>query len=190
MEITETLYITSGKEWRAWLKKHHQAKSEIWLIYYRKSSGKPRISYNEAVDEALCYGWIDGIVKGMDEERFTQRFTPRRPNSNLSHLNKERVRQLIADKKMTKAGLDAIVHAFDAKTDKPGKVKLPKDIKQALMANKQAWEYWQQFPEKYKRIRVGYIKDQGYHGQEAYDKALKNLVKMTAKNKRFGFVRE
>ena len=90
--------------------KNHSKESEIWLIYYRKSSGKPRISYNDAVEEALCFGWIDSTAKPVDDVSWAQRFTPRRKNSKLSELNKERVRQMIKAKKMTKFGLEKIKH--------------------------------------------------------------------------------
>jgi len=98
MKITETLYVTNRKDWRKWLVDNHKTKKEIWLIYYRVKSGKPRISYDDAVCEALCYGWIDGIIKKVNEESFAQRFSPRRPNSLFSQMNKERVRDLIKEK--------------------------------------------------------------------------------------------
>jgi uncharacterized protein YdeI (YjbR/CyaY-like superfamily) len=94
MQITKTFYAKNRKEWRKWLEKNHGKETEIWLIYYRKSTGKPRISYNDAVEEALCFGWIDSIEKGLDEERFAQRFTPRKPKSNWSALNIERMKIL------------------------------------------------------------------------------------------------
>jgi uncharacterized protein YdeI (YjbR/CyaY-like superfamily) len=112
MEIGKTLYVTTREEWRAWLQKHHATEKDIWLVYYRKDSGKPRISYDDAVEEALCYGWIDSIEKRMDTERFAQRFSPRKPTSNLSQSNKERIIRLISQKKMRKAGLDAVAHVF------------------------------------------------------------------------------
>src|SRR5437763_11840829 len=106
MEITNTLYVTNRDDWRAWLEEHHATEPEIWLVFYRKASGKSRIPYDEAVEEALCFGWIDSIVKGIDEERFAQRFSPRKPKSAWSELNKERVRRLMEQGKMTQAGLD------------------------------------------------------------------------------------
>jgi len=90
VKVGKTLYAKSRKEWRAWLSKHHRAAPEIWLVYYKKHSGKPRIPYNHAVEEALCYGWIDGIVKPIDAVRWTQRFSPRRSTSRLSAMNRER----------------------------------------------------------------------------------------------------
>ena len=102
MEIGRTLYITNRKAWRAWLARNHAREKEIWLIYYKKHTGKPRIPYDDAVEEALCYGWIDSIIKRVDDERTAQRFSPRRPKSSLSETNKERVRRLIKAKKMTR----------------------------------------------------------------------------------------
>jgi uncharacterized protein YdeI (YjbR/CyaY-like superfamily) len=83
MEITRTLYVTKRDDWRKWLKQNYLKEREIWLIYYKKSSGKPRISYDDAVEEALCFGWIDSTAKSIDNEKFAQRFSPRRSNSIL-----------------------------------------------------------------------------------------------------------
>ena len=99
MDIGETLYVTNRTQWRNWLSKNYKNKNEIWLIYYNKASGKQRIPYNDAVEEALCYGWIDSIIKNMDEERFVQRFSPRRPTSVLSEMNRERIHRLIKEKR-------------------------------------------------------------------------------------------
>src|SRR4030042_6007707 len=117
MEIKNKLYVTNRKDWRKWLAKNHKKQNEIWLIYYRKETGKSRIPYDDAVLEALCYGWIDSTVKKINAERFAQRFSPRRPTSVLSQMNKERIRELIKEKKMTKWGLEAIAHVFNPKTD-------------------------------------------------------------------------
>jgi uncharacterized protein YdeI (YjbR/CyaY-like superfamily) len=108
MEIGETLYVTSGAEFRSWLEKNHRSKKEIWLIQYKKAAQKPSVHYVEAVEEALCFGWIDGTQKSMDAERYALRFSPRRPKSNWTETNKERVRRLIAEGKMSEAGLAAL----------------------------------------------------------------------------------
>src|SRR4030043_1595586 len=108
MEIGKTLYVKDRRSWRTWLARNHDKEKEIWLIYYRKETGKPRIPYNDAVEEALCYGWIDSTVKNIDTERFAQRFSPRKKSSSLSQANKERIIRLIATKKMTPAGLAAV----------------------------------------------------------------------------------
>lgn len=114
MELGETLYVTDREAWREWLAEHHASEKEIWLIYYKQQAGKPRIPYNDAVEEALCFGWIDSTVKKIDEERNAQRFTPRRENSPASEMNKERVRRLIKAGKMTQAGLAKIKDDLEA----------------------------------------------------------------------------
>jgi uncharacterized protein YdeI (YjbR/CyaY-like superfamily) len=188
MKLGTTLEISSRKAWRTWLAKNHKKETEIWLVYNRKSSGKDRISYNDAVEEALCYGWIDSTVKSLDDMRFVQRFSPRKPTSKLSEMNKQRVRKLIAAKKMTTAGLKAIAKVYDSAAE--SKFSIPKDIENALKKNEAAWKNFTKFPESYKRIRVAYIESRKRHGDEFYKKALKHFIEMTAKNKRFGFVKE
>ena len=104
MEIGETLLPTSRKEFRRWLQKHHADRTEIWWIQYKKATGKPSLDYVEAVEEAICFGWIDGFVKTIDAQRYATRFTPRRPRSNWTATNKERARKMITTGKMTAAG--------------------------------------------------------------------------------------
>src|SRR2546428_11386211 len=118
MEITNLLEVKNRKEWRSWLSKNHKSEKEIWLVYYKKKSGKSRIPYNAAVEEALCYGWIDSTVKSIDENSYAQRFSPRKKESNLSEMNKERIRRLIEKGKMTKAGLDSIRKHLEIVSDK------------------------------------------------------------------------
>jgi uncharacterized protein YdeI (YjbR/CyaY-like superfamily) len=109
MKIGRTLYVKNRAAWRKWLTKHHKTSKEIWLIYYKKATGKPTIPYDHAVEEALCYGWIDGQDKGIHEERYAQRFTPRKAGSTLAASNVSRVKKLVRQGKMTKAGLAALV---------------------------------------------------------------------------------
>lgn len=104
MEIGETLYVTNPEDFHEWLENNHKSKKEIWLIQYKKAAKKPSINYVEAVEEALCFGWIDGTQKSIDGERYALRFSPRRPRSNWTETNKERARRLIAEGKMTEAG--------------------------------------------------------------------------------------
>ena len=108
MEIGETLYVTTGEEFRRWLDENHTSRREIWLVQYKKAAKKPSIDYVDAVEAALCYGWIDGTQKSMDAERYALRFSPRRPKSNWTETNKERARRLIAEGKMTEAGFTTL----------------------------------------------------------------------------------
>lgn len=115
MQIGKTLYVWRREDWRQWLSINHYREKEIWLIFYKKASNNPRISYDDAVEEALCFGWIDSIVKGVDSESFAQRFTPRKPKSNLSQLNIVRIKKLIKNRKMTKTGLSALQGIYEQK---------------------------------------------------------------------------
>jgi uncharacterized protein YdeI (YjbR/CyaY-like superfamily) len=104
MEIGEAIYVTTADEFRKWLIKNHKDKKEVWLIQYKKATKKPSINYVEAVEEAICFGWIDGLEKSMDAERYALRFSPRRPKSNWTNTNKDRARKMIAEHRMTASG--------------------------------------------------------------------------------------
>ena len=189
MIITKAAYFSERKSWRSWLEENHAVEKEIWLVYYRKSSGKPRIPYNDAVEEALCFGWIDSTVKNLDDERFAQRFTPRRKSSQLSQMNRERARKMISQKKMTGVGLKAIAHAFDPGSEVEEFV-IPRDILMAIRKDRFAWKNFQGFPESYKRIRIAYIDDPRALGKEAFQKSLDNFIRKTSNNRMFGMFRE
>src|SRR6266498_1278863 len=176
----KTLYVSDRKKWRAWLRQHYKTEKEIWLVYYKKASGKPRIEYNDAVEEALCFGWIDSIVRTIDEKRFAQRFSPRKPNSKYSPANKERLRFLLQKKKVIKEVRDNL---GDLAGDK---FIIPKDILAEIKSNKEAWKYFQKFSDAYKRIRIGFI-DGARKRPAEFKKRLAYFIKMTAKNKQFGF---
>ena len=103
MDLGET--VRTPAEWRRWLVKHHNGKKEIWVVYYKKASGKSGISYDESVEEALAYGWIDGLTKRIDEASYACRFTPRKPKSNWSESNIARVKKLLAEGRMAEPGL-------------------------------------------------------------------------------------
>ncbi len=110
MEIGETIYVTTRDEFRKWLIPNHKIKKEIWLIQYRKATRKPSINYVEAVEEAICFGWIDGLEKSMDAERYALRFSPRRPKSNWTNTNKDRARKMIAERRMMATGRATLPH--------------------------------------------------------------------------------
>jgi uncharacterized protein YdeI (YjbR/CyaY-like superfamily) len=180
MKITETLYVKDAKAWRAWLRKHYKTKPEIWLIYYKKKTGKPRISYNDAVEEALCFGWIDSIQKRLDEDRTVQRFSPRKPGTKYSQQNQERLRALLKQKKVVKAVADSLKGTLN----KP--FTIPPDILRRLKANSRAWKNFQKFSKPYQRIRIAYI-DGARKRPAEFKKRLKHLIDMTAQNKQFGY---
>ncbi len=178
----ETLYVTNRRDWREWLEKNHKKKKDVWLVYYRKSSGKPRIPYNDAVEEALCFGWIDSIVKGIDEEKYAQRFSHRRAGSNWSQMNLERARRLIKQGKMKPVGLGLVEDLL-----KNERFEIASDILKALKKDENTWAVFQDFPDSYKRIRLGFI-EMARNRPEEFRRRLRYFLKMTAQNKRFGMV--
>lgn len=179
MDITVTFYAKDRAEWRQWLMDNHQTASEIWLVYYNKDSGKPSVPYIQAVEEALCFGWIDGIAKKIDEESRGQRFTPRRPKGNWTELNKERARRLIAAGLMTEAGYAKLP---DLSLDL---FQIAPDILEALQADPQVWANFQAFPGIYHRIRITFIEEMRKQPEE-FKKRLEKLIEKTRQNKMFG----
>lgn len=191
-EPTEKLYVTDRDKWRIWLKKNHKARKEIWLIYYKKHSGKPRIPYDDAVEEALCFGWIDSTVKRIDDEKYAQKFTPRRNKSNWSELNIKRAREMIAQGKMARAGLAKFDEAKKTikkeNKVKPAKKRLaiPPDLKKALSTNKKARENFTNFAPSYRRLYIGWITDA--KKQETREKRIRQTVERSAQNKKPGML--
>jgi uncharacterized protein YdeI (YjbR/CyaY-like superfamily) len=189
MNVGTTLDVRNRREWRSWLSKNHSTAKEIWLIYYKKDSGKKRISYNDAVEEALCYGWIDSIAKAHDAQSWVQRFSPRRPKSMLSELNKERMRKMIKAKKMLRVGLERVAHHLTSNSLQPKRFIFPADILNAVRKNPTAWKHYQRFPLAYRRIRIGWI-DDSRERPEYFKKRLQYFIAMTEKNKRFGTIQK
>jgi uncharacterized protein YdeI (YjbR/CyaY-like superfamily) len=165
MKTGKTLYVTSREEWRAWLMKYCHSETEVWLIYYKKLSGRPRISYDHAVEEALCFGWIDSIVKKLDDEKFAQKFTPRRDSTRWSELNQQRLRKLIREGRMTEAGLAKVDPSMLGEKTRAKKITaaedndVPRYVKQALMANPKAWENFRSLTPSRRRAYIRLIMD-------------------------------
>ncbi len=180
MEISDTFYTADRGDWRAWLAEHYKTAEEIWLVYPLKATGQPRLPYNDAVEEALCFGWIDSINKRVDEDRRAQRFSPRRPKSGYSQTNIERLRRLTAAGKVMPEFLDEVNQVLAQE------FVFPEDIVAALKAEAGAWEYFQRFSGAYQRIRVAYVGARRKKPEE-FEKRLSNLVKKTAEGKQFGF---
>jgi len=156
--MPKTLYVTSREEWRAWLEQHHRSETEIWLIYYKKQSGRQRIPYDHAAEEALCFGWIDSLVKRIDDERFAQKFTPRRRGSRWSELNKRRLQTLIRDGRMTEAGLALVDPAMVGDTKRSGEsTEIPRVVKQALRTSAKAWRNFQKLTPARRRAYIRLI---------------------------------
>lgn len=151
----QTIYASDRREWREWLQKNHLTSLGIWLIYYKVKSGKPSVKYSEAVQEALCFGWIDSKVKSLDEDRYQQIFTPRKPKSVWSKLNKQYIAQLIEQGLMTENGLEKIAVAKQdgswTSLDAVEALTIPIDLQQALEANQTAKLNFEKFSNSLKK---------------------------------------
>lgn len=150
-----SVHPLTRQEWRAWLEANHQRREGVWFISYKKATGKPQVSYNEAVEEALCFGWIDSKPNKLDEERSQLWFAPRKPKTGWSKLNKERVERLIAAGQMAPAGLAKIEAAKQdgswSALDAVEALEIPPDLAAAFEQYPSAQENFEAFPRSAKR---------------------------------------
>jgi uncharacterized protein YdeI (YjbR/CyaY-like superfamily) len=174
------IHFKSRQEWRRWLKNNHNKKKELWLIYYKKHTNVKTIPYNDAVEEALCFGWIDGQLKRIDNKKHMQRFTPRRERSVWAESNIKRVKKMISLGKMTKYGLEKFKH--HEKTMVPTILSMPSDLKKELKKNKKAWGNFEKFPPSHKKHFFSWIFISKM--KETRKRRIKNLVKRAELNKR------
>jgi uncharacterized protein YdeI (YjbR/CyaY-like superfamily) len=177
MESTRTYKPTDRDEWRSWLEQHHATVNEIWLILDAAPEHSV-ISYLDAVEEAICFGWIDSTQKRSSPQEIAQRFTPRKKGSNWTELNKERARRLIRLGLMTDAGLATL-------PDLTKDFEISLDIVEILKAEPDAWSNFLAFPALYRRVRIGYIEEMRKNPRE-FERRLRNFVSKTAQNKMFG----
>src|SRR5262245_30761724 len=159
MEVT---FFDSPAAFRAWLEENHQTAKELRVGYNKKSSGKPSITWPESVDEALCFGWIDGIRKSIDEISYTIRFTPRKPRSNWSAVNVARVGELMRLGRMRPAGHKAFEERAEEKTgiyayEQRKTAELDEAYEQQFRANQPAWDFFQAQPAGYRHTAVWWV---------------------------------
>ena len=185
MQPTKPLYFKTREQWRRWLEKNHAKKKEAWVIFYKKHTGKKGASYSDILEEALCFGWIDGPLKRIDGEKHAIKFTPRRPRSVWAASNIERVERMIAEGKMTPAGLEAF-KGHEARAV-PKIIEMPSDLGDALKKNKKAWENFQKFPPSNKKHYFWWI--MSAKRPETRDRRISEVVKRAETNKKLGWER-
>ncbi len=172
----KTLYFADRKDWRKWLETNFETEDDIWLEYPLKKSGKERIVYNDAVEEALCFGWIDSTIKSLNDETAIQRFCRRRKNSTYSQANIERLKWLFENNMVHHTiwneALKIIQQEF----------LFPKDLIEELKSDKVIWENYQKFSGPYKRIRIAYIESARKRPEE-FKKRLRHFIDKTKENK-------
>jgi uncharacterized protein YdeI (YjbR/CyaY-like superfamily) len=189
IELENALFFKNRDEWRNWLEKNHRTINEVWLIHYKKSSGKKGLNHFNAVEEAICFGWIDGKLKKIDEQRFILRYSPRKSKSVWSKINKENAEKMISLGKMTQAGFAKIEEAkkqgfWDNAYTNLVKERLPSDLKNALIVNKKAWNNFQQFANSYRNMYIGWVKNA--KTEKTRKKRISEVVKNSLENKKTG----
>ncbi len=180
---------SSREEWRAWLQQNHAGASEIWLVYFKKHTGKPTVGYAESVEEALCFGWVDGLKKRIDEDRYAHRFSPRKAKSKWTPLNIQRARKMIEAGKMTEAGLVSFRQRLEydekflqARTQK--KLELPAEMEAAIKLNKAAWNNFKQLAPGYRKQYVGWLVSAKKPATRT--RRLEEAIRLLARNKKLG----
>ncbi len=177
MEITSTIRVSCRVEWRSWLMANHATETEVWIVS-DESAGQPSITYLDSVEEAICFGWIDGIAKRIAGTEKAQRFTPRRARSNWTELNKERARRVIRLGLMMDAGTRTL-------PDLSANFKIASDILAAIKLRHKAWQFFKELPDLYIRVRVGYIEEVRRQPDE-FNRRLQNFISKTEAGKMFG----
>ena len=172
----ETFYTSDRGEWRGYLAEHFESTTEIWFVFPMKGSGDKSLSYNDAVEEALCFGWIDSTIKHTDELHRAQRFTPRRPGSSYSQPNIERLIWLDAHGLIHPKIRESILPIVQAP------FAFPPDIIEELKRDDAVWENYQRFTDPYKRIRIAYI-DSARDRPEEFRKRLNSFIDKTRRNR-------
>jgi uncharacterized protein YdeI (YjbR/CyaY-like superfamily) len=181
----QTVFAKDRAEWRRWLAKNFARTEEIWLVFHKKASGKQTVSYEHAVEEALCFGWIDGMKKKLDEECYAFRFTPRKPKSSWSKSNLQRVERLIADGKMMPPGLEAYTSGYVREVP-PMPTEMPKDLEERFRKQRAAWANYEKFPPGYRRMTAGWVASA--KREETRIKRLEKLIEFSARNERLEFM--
>jgi len=177
------LHVENRNRWRAWLEANAERVPEVWLVYYKKETGRPCVAYEDSVEEAICFGWIDGKIKNIDQTRFARLFTPRKPKSKWSASNIERARRMIKEGKMTAAG----AKVFDPRNQTPAHpTKLPASLGQQFRKQETAWENFTHFPRSYQRMTIGWVASAKQEATRL--RRLQQLIAESSRNQRIKFI--
>ena len=184
------VYVLTRSQWRRWLAENHdKEKNGIWLVFYKKEAGRPSLKYEDSVEEALCFGWIDSIIKRIDDNKYCRKFTPRREGSSWSNANKKRVEKITKEGRITKFGLakiEAAKRVGSWKRDSPPviSVDLPQDLLDALARNRKAKDFFEKLAPSFQRRYIAWIATA--KKPETRAKRLKESVALLRKGERLG----
>lgn len=182
-EIT-TLDVRTRREWRKWLAGHHSSVSEIWLVFHKRHTGVSCLSYDDAIEEALCYGWVDSIVKRLDDSRYARKFTPRRADSRWSTANRRRYADLANRGLLAEAGRGRVPTVRSGDAVRPSATEIPSYMEHAFKADARAWRFFQQLAPSYRRAYIGWI--DSAKREETKARRLSEAVRLLAARKKLG----
>ncbi|HEX7434235.1 MAG TPA: YdeI/OmpD-associated family protein [Anaerolineaceae bacterium] len=188
MKLSNTLYAKDLPEWHAWLELNYASVKEVWLVYYKVHTGQPCIDYEDSVEEALCFGWIDSLVQRIDEASYARKFTPRTNTAKWSESNKCRVAKLIREGRMTQAGLaklgDLPADGIEPPTPEPRPFRLPPEVETLIRANPVAWGNFNKLPPSQRRLYIGWATSA--KKAETVTRRMKEVIEDLEQNKPLG----
>ena len=185
--LPKTLLMAKRDQWRAWLAKNHKTEKKVWLIYFKKRARKASIAYEDSVEEALCFGWIDSLIRRLDDDQYARLFTPRIDHKNWSEMNKKRIAKLIQEGRMTPAGLAKASYLIEdnhAAAKKGRSLTVPDYMRQALLANKGALKNFNNLAPSYQRHYIGWITSA--KKEETRQKRLAEAIGLLTRNLKLG----
>ncbi len=180
----KTVDAQTRQQWRKWLREHHDSMSEIWLIFHKRHTGITTISCDDAVEEALCFGWIDSIVRRLDDARYARKFTPRKAGSTWSTINRRRYVGLKSRGLLATPGLKRAPTARSGDAPRPSVSALPSYIEETLKTDPRAWQHFVRLAPSYRRAYIGWI--ESAKRQETKEKRLREALSLLAAAKKLG----
>ena len=184
----KTLEVRSRQEWRKWLEEHYDSESGVWLIFRKLHTGVTTLSYDDAVEEVLCYGWIDSIVRRLDDARYARKFTPRNADSKWSTINRRRYADLKSRRLLAGPGLKRAPTSRSGDAPRPSPLPsgsaIPSYIEERLKTNERAWQYFRELAPSYRRLYIGWI--DSAKREETKEKRLQEALSLLAAGKKLG----
>jgi uncharacterized protein YdeI (YjbR/CyaY-like superfamily) len=180
----KTLEVRSRQEWRKWLSDNYDSHPEIWLVFRKQHTGVTSLSYIDAIEEALCFGWIDSLVKRLDGARYARKFTPRKADSKWSTINRLRYADLKSRGLLAAPGLERAPTSRSGDAPRPSATAIPSYIEKRLKADPRAWQYFEQLAPSYRRAYIGWI--ESAKREETKEKRLREALSLLAAGKKLG----
>jgi uncharacterized protein YdeI (YjbR/CyaY-like superfamily) len=180
----KTLDVRTRRAWRNWLQKNHASESEVWLVFHKRHTDETSILYSDAIDEALCFGWVDSLVKRLDEDRYARKFTPRKPDSRWSTINRRRYAELKAAGLLARAGLERAPTDRNGDAPRPSIMALPSYLEKELKAHVRAWEFFEKLAPSCRRNYIAWV--DSAKRDETKQKRMREMIQLLLAGKKLG----